>query len=294
MNKWLKYFCFLFLLAGAIEISLPERGVSEGSRLVTAGINGKQLEQGAKIAKKGWKWIKGCGRSEAELVEGAEAARGVRPLKPVKPVRPLLISTCVSRLIRGIEGVKTQEEILPKIEEYLSSASAAESSPKVITCLRTESNQVRMILADVAKNKTNVNKLIKVASKPINLAEYDLTAFKEVPFVGSDGLEYIRFVIPRQPRFVLDGQFPGRIYESMIFEFPKDGAGKWERIRTYFFNFVRDVMSSPGKLWNEHKFRSGLKGMGVDHRDLYEIQHYMFAEIPDLNGNKGFVQKTVA
>lgn len=287
MNKsrLLKWFCFLVIFTGALEISLSENTPEGNPHEITAGVSGKQVKEVTEVAKKGWKWMKGCKK--------AEPVEGIKPVKPiVLPVVPV-----VNQLTKDLEIIKSQEEILPKIEKFFNSTVKNENDVKVISCIRGESGQVRMQLQNIAKSEPSLDKVIRISSKSINLREYDIEAFHEQVSIGQNGEEYINFIIPKKPQFILNGRYPDRIYESMIFNVPKDVEGKYKRFRTYLLSFMYDLIKQPVQLWNEYKFRNGLKQLSLDERDVLEIQQYRFATIFDIEnryGNFEYIKEKVA
>lgn len=293
-SKVYNIFIAILLTAGTIDITMPDNnGISNDAQLC-AGVNGKQVQQGVKAAKSGWKFLRGCVgcESEAEKVITNTEIEGA--LGKIARSNRLLAAT--ELLGKSIGEVKASDEVLPKIGEYLSQTKPNEGGQKVINCFRNDANEVRMCLYDYGNNAPKLEKLLLGVKEAINLAEYDIQAMQENFYKGADGIEYVSFVIPRRPQYILNGKFEGRIYECMIFNIPKDIEGGWERFKEYLIAFINDILNRPVQLWDEYMFRRGLAEMNINSRDVNEIEQYMFAQI---NGNKynesiKHIQKQVA
>ena len=107
-------------------------------------------------------------------------------------------------LVKGINDVRSQEEVLPKIGEYLSQTKPNENGKKVINCVKTEANEIRMYLYEQGKSAPT-EKTIRIATEAINLAEYDIRALQENYYKGNDGTEYVEFIIPKRAQYILNG-----------------------------------------------------------------------------------------
>lgn len=276
-NKLINIFVAILLLVGSVDISMPECGSKDTDSIICAGINGKQVQQGAKAAKSGWKLLRGCVGCEGEAEKIATNPEIEKTLGKLANSNRLLVAT--ELLGKTIGEVKASDEVLPKIGEYLSQTNPNEGGQKIITCFRNDANEVRMCLYDYGSNAPKVNKLLLGAKEAINLAEYDIQAMQESFYRGTDGIEYVNFVIPRRPQSILNGKYEGRIYECMIFNIPKDIEGGWERFKEYLIAFINDILNRPGQLWDEYMFRRGLEKMNINSRDVNEIEQYMFAHI---------------
>lgn len=274
-----KFIGIAILLFGAIDMPICDSFQDESNEVQYAGINGKHLQKGAEYAKKGWKWFKGCSGRKIEVPLNGQVTN--------KTLDSRLIYT-TETLIKGINEVKSQEEVLPKIGEYLSQTKPNEGGTKVINCVRTEANQIKMYLYEQGKNVPTKERVIKIASESINLAEYDIRAMQENYYIGNDGIEYVEFIIPKRPQNILKGEYNGRLYECMVFNIPKDINGNWERFKEYLIAFINDLMNRPFQLWDEYMFRRGLAELQIDGRDITEIERYLFANSNNLNNEKYF------
>ena len=228
-----------------------------------------------KTAKGGWKFLRGSVgyESEAEKVITNPEIEGA--LGKLARSNRLLAAT--ELLGKSIGEIKASDEVLPKIGEYLSQTKPNEGGQKVINCFRNDANEVRMCLYDYGNNAPKLNKLLLGAREAINLAEYDIQAMQENFYKGADGIEYVSFIIPRRPQYILNGKYEGRIYECMIFNIPKDIEGGWERFKEYLIAFINDILNRPVQLWDEYMFRRGLAEMNINSRDVATIEQYMFA-----------------
>lgn len=293
-SKVYNIFVAILLIAGSIDITLPVNNEVSNDAQLCAGVNGKQVQQGVKVAKNGWKFLRGCVgcESEAEKVIANPEIEGA--LGRLTRSNRLLVAT--ELLGKSIGEVKASDEVLPKIGEYLSQTKPNEGGQKVINCFRNDANEVRMCLYDSGNNAPKLNKLLLGAKEAINLAEYDIQAMQENFYKGADGIEYVSFIIPRRPQYILNGKYEGRIYECMIFNIPKDIEGGWERFKEYLIAFINDILSRPAQLWDEYMFRRGLAEMNINSRDVNEIEQYMFAQIKGnkKNGSIKYIQEQVA
>lgn len=59
-SKVYNIFIVIFLTAGTIDITLPDIDDVSNDDQLCAGVNGKQVQQGVKAAKSGWKYLRGC------------------------------------------------------------------------------------------------------------------------------------------------------------------------------------------------------------------------------------------
>lgn len=177
-------------------------------------------------------------------------------------------------LVDSLNEVKSLDEVLSKIAEYLSHTKSNEVGQKVITCFWNDTNKVRICFFE--NNEPKVNKLLLGVKTVTNLAEYDIQAMQEEFFRGSDGIEYVSFIIPRFPQYILNGKYVGRIYECMIFNVPKDIEGRWEKFKDYLIAFINDILDRPGQLWDEYVFQRGLEEMDINMGDVSIIEQYMF------------------
>lgn len=271
-NKLFKYIGFTLLILGTIDIPIPEDYQENTNVTLSAGVNGKQIQQGAKAAKSGWKWLKGCVGCKDK------AKQMINPIRP-NPISPNRLLYITEMLGKEIGEVRSQEEVLPKIGEYLSLTKPNEGGPKVINCVRTEANKVKMFLCEQGNNKPTREKIIRVASEAINLAEYDIRYMQENFYKGYDGIEYVEFIIPRKAQYILNGQYNNRLYECMVFNVPKDINGKWKKFKEYLVAFLNDLMNRPSQLWDEYLFRRGLAELDINSRDVKEMERYLFAQI---------------
>lgn len=200
-------------------------------------------------------------------------------------------------LLQDIEKVKASNEILPKIERYISetkpneeslnllreiksdaskaeeylanSGSNNEEGVKVIRCLKTDSEKVKLTLQE--GNSTKINKTIPNLSGSFNVSHYDINAMKErFYFVGE--VEYVEFIIPKKAQYILNGQYSQRVYECLIFNLPKDANGNWKKVKA----LIIDIFNHPYELWSEVRFRQELKKLNIDTRTVKEIEQYMF------------------
>ncbi len=293
-SKVYNIFVAILLIAGSIDITLPANNEVSNDGQLCAGVNGKQVQQGVKAAKSGWKFLRGCVgcESEAEKVITNPEIEGA--LGKLARSNRLLVAT--ELLGKSIGEVKASDEVLPKIGEYLSQTKPNEGGQKVINCIRNDANEVRMCLYDYGNNAPKLNRLLLGAKEAINLAEYDIQAMQENFYKGADGIEYVSFIIPRHPQYILSGKYEGRIYECMIFNIPKDIEGGWERFKEYLIAFINDILNRPVQLWDEYMFRRGLAEMNINSRDVNEIEQYMFAHIKGNKYDKSIkhIQKQIA
>ena len=265
----------LLLLVGSIDISTSDYSSKGPESLICAGINGKQIQQGARAAKSGWKWLKGCVGCEGEAEKIATNPDIEKTLEKLATSKRILTAT--ELLGKTIEETKASDDVLPKIGEYLSQTKPNEGGQKVITCLKNDANEVRMCLYENGNNIPTVNKLVLGAKEAINLAEYDIQAMQEYFYRGTDGIDYVSFIIPRHPQYILNGKYENRIYECMIFNIPRNIEGGWQRFKEYLVAFFNDILNRPGQLWDEYMFRRGLAEMNINSRDVNEIEQYTFA-----------------
>lgn len=287
-SKFFKYIGFTLLILGAIDIPIPDDFQENTNITQSAGVNGKQIQQGAKAAKSGWKWLKSCVGCKDE------ARKVINPIPHVQ-VRPNRLLYITETLGKGINEVKTQEEVLPKIGEYLSQTKPNEGGRKVINCVKTEANEIKMYLYEQGKYTPTKEKVIKITTESINLAEYDIRAMQENSYKGYDGLEYVEFIIPRKAQYILDGQYNDRLYECMVFNVPKDINGNWEKFKEYLIAFFYDLMNRPVQLWDEYQFRRGLAEHNINSRDVTEMERYIFAQIIIReNETARYIQKKTA
>ena len=265
-----KYFGIALLICCAIDFPIFDT-FQEDNSVQYAGINnGKYLKEGAKVAKKGWTWLKSCSGKRTPISPNSRRIYGVLPNTNQ--------SHMAEALVKGINDVRSQEEVLPKIGEYLSQTKPNENGKKVINCVKTEANEVRMYLYEQGKYAPT-EKTIRIATEAINLAEYDIRALQENYYKGNDGTEYVEFIIPKRAQYILNGQYSNRLYECMVFNIPKDINGNWERFKEYLIAFIDDLMNRPFQLWDEYMFRRGLAELKIDERDITEIERYIFANI---------------
>lgn len=267
MNKktaWLLAIIFL----GTLDISIAEDFATEICTPVEAGISSRCLKGIAKF----WKSIKGCSRTPP------------RPKIPIKP-RPILVRPnalhATEILSSGISEMQSSTEILPKIDEYLAHTKPRAGSVKIIRCQKIDADNVRVSLYEEGKSLLLEDKILKLAVKEIKALEYDIYAMQENHVVGQDGLEYVEFIIPRKPAYVLDDKYHGRIFECMVFNIPQDVNGNWQKFKEFLFRFFNDLLNRPGKLWDEAMFMRGLREIDIDPRDVREMEQYMFAESKD-------------
>lgn len=272
----IQYWVFLIILLCAVDISAPDNAAPERQTVTEAGITGKHLKEGWKLIQKGWKSIKGCSGVKAK-------PKPISPPKPQLLIHELALST--KMLSKGIGEIKSSEEILPKIEEYLSQTTPHEGSAKVITCLKTDADHVRVLLYENRNPIPLQDRLLNASIKAIKAGEYDIQAIQENYIKGSDNIEYVQFIIPRKQSYILDGKYPNRVFECMIFNVPKDINGDWRRFKEYLIRFFDDLLNRPTQLWDELRFVNGLKEININPRDVSEIKQYMFAGIPSNNSN---------
>ena len=293
-NKVYNLLFAAILVVGTIDISIPETNEDFQQKQLCAGVNGKQVQQGVKAAKGGWKFLRGCVGCESEAEKVATNPELKSSLGKLARSNRLLAATEI--LGKSIGEAKASDEVLPKIGEYLSQTKPNEGGQKVINCFREDANEVRMCLYDYGNNAPKLNKLLIGAKEAINLAEYDIQAMQENFYKGADGIDYVSFIIPRRPQYILNGKYEGRIYECMIFNIPKDIEGGWERFKEYLIAFMNDILNRPGQLWDEYMFRRGLAEMNINSRDVNEIEQYMFAQINIDSRNESIkhTQKQVA
>lgn len=287
-SKLINFFAALLLLAGSIDITMPDYCSRDSESIICAGVvNGK-------TAKSGWKVLRGCASCEGEAERGFTNPEIKKTLG--KMARTNRILTATEILGKSIGEVNASDEVLPKIGEYLSQTKPNEGGQKVITCFKNDANKVRMCLYENGNNTPKVDKLLLGVKETINLAEYDILAMQENFYRGPDGIEYVNFVIPRRPQYILNGKYEGRIYECMIFNIPKDIQGGWERFKAYLIAFFNDILNRPGRLWDEYMFRRGLAEMNINPRDVNEIEQYMFAHTKEYKHDEliKHIQKQVA
>lgn len=265
MKIFVKYLAIAVLICSAIDFSVCD-SFQEENFVQCAGVNGKYL-------RKGWKLLKSCSNKKPSITPDGRSIRSI--FYSCKSSQNHAVET----LVRGINDVRSQDEVLPKISEYLSKTKPNENGEKIINCVKVEANKAKIYLCEQGENALKKEKVIKIATETINLAEYDMRAMQENFCTGNDGIEYVEFIIPKRPQYVLDGQYDGRLYECMVFNVPKDIDGNWERFRAYLIAFIKDLMNRPYQLWNEYKFRQGLAELNIDERDVTEMERYTFAYI---------------
>ena len=283
-SKVYKLLIAILLIVGTVDIDLSENSELLNESQICAGVNGKQVQQGIKAAKGGWKFLRGCVGCENKA----------KPIFDNKKISPKPFWLATESLEKSIGEIKAFDDVLPKIDEYLSQTETNEGGQKVINCFKNNADEVRMCLYD--NNKPRLNKLLLGAKDAINLAEYDVEAMQEYFYKGTDGIEYVNFIIPRHPQYILNGKYEGRIYECMIFNIPKNIECGWERFKEYLIAFIDDILNRPIQLWDEWKFRQGLIEMNINSRDVTEIEKYIFAKINDNRYNESIkhIQKKVA
>ena len=272
MNKrlFLKYVGAVVLISCTLDITIPYDSQKEGSVVQYAGVNGKHLKEGAEVARKGWRWLKSCSGRKPEIPSNNRIVNG-------QLIRANRLIYAKETLYKGINDVSSQEEILPKIGEYLSQTKPNEGGKNVINCVKTEANEIKMYLFEQGKNTYSKEKIIRIASESINIAEYDIRAMQENYYKGYDGIEYVEFIIPKRPQYILNGQYSNRIYECMVFNVPKDINGNWEKFKEYLLAFINDLKNRPIQLWDEYMFRRGLAKLNINERDVTEMERYLFA-----------------
>lgn len=210
-------------------------------------------------------------------------------------------------LLQDIEKVRVSNEIIPKIEKYISetkpneeglkllreiksdatkaeeylanSNSNNEEGVKVIRCLKSDSEKVKLTLKE--GNSTKINKTITNLSETFNVSHYDINAMRE-RFCFVEGIEYVEFIIPKKAQYILNGQYGQRVYECLIFNLPKDSNGNWEKVKA----LIIDIFNHPYELWSEVRFRQELKKLNVDSRTVNEIEQYMFVHNNLNNKNR--------
>lgn len=264
MNRYTLFKCIgiVILICCSFEITIPNYCQDEANYVQYAGVNGKFLQKGAEVAKKSWKWLKGCSSKKQIMDVASTNGR-------------LIQATEI--LVKGINEVRTQEEVLPKIGKYLSQTKPNEDGVKVINCVKTEANEIKMYLEEQGKFAPTKEKVIKIVNKSINLAEYDILAMQENYYKNYEGIEYVEFIIPKRAQYILNGQYGNRLYECMVFNLRKDIEGNWEKFKEYLFAFIDDIMNRPVKLWDEYMFRRGLARQNINERDVTEMERYLFA-----------------
>lgn len=265
-NKIPNIIASLLLLVMVIDVYVPDSNEQLQTTQVSAGVSGKHIQKGWSIIKKGWKSISGCTRAKSAL-----------PMTTVPVTESLFKASKV--LVKDMMQIKSSEEIVPQIEKYLSETSKNQNGTKIITCVKGESNQVRMYLSQQGSNTASVDRVLSATTKSIKLAEYDIGAMREESYWGSDGLEYINFIIPRRPQFILNGKYEDRVYECMVFNIRKDDEKKWVKFKEFLYAFMNDVMNRPGQLWDEFQFYRELSKLNISERDVNEIRQYTFAQI---------------
>lgn len=296
-NKLLRCAFATLIIAGSFDFAIPINDNEGFGTQLHAGVNGKH-------AKSGWKLFKSCiGCEEKTIYKGFEKTGKMGRLKGLsnEKVRitagmlkdPKKVMAATEMLTNNLERISASDEVLPKIGEYLSETKANESTPKIINCFREDANKVRLCLYE--NNTLMLNKLIKSAPKSIRLTEYDVYAMQENSYVA-DGIEYVSFVIPKKPQFVLGGQYNGRVFDCMIFNLPKDTQGEWQRFKEFLFAFIQDLLQRPGQLWDEYLFRRKLAELHFNSQDITEIEHYSFAQVTKKSHDDDyrFVQAQVA
>lgn len=262
--------CIAVLVCSAIDFPICD-SFQENDTVQYAGISGKHLKKGAEVAKEGWKWLKSCSGKKPPILTNNKRIYGLLSNSSQIHV--------AETLIKGINDVRSQEEVLPKIGEYLSKTKQNENGCKVVNCVKTEANEVKMYLYEQGKNASTKGKIIRIAKETINLAEYDIQAMQENYYKGNDGIEYVEFIIPRRAQYILNGQYSNRLYECMVFNVPKDLNGNWKKFKEYLIAFIDDMMNRPQQLWDEYMFRRGLADLKIDERDVTEMERYVFAYI---------------
>ena len=242
------------------------------------GPNAKAVREAAKAGRKLLKGCKSCANGAAEVKP---------PIKPIiKPIKPIIPppSPMVESLIKGLEEMKSADDVMPKIEEYLLQTTKNEGGVKTIVCFKQDANTVRINFID--GNTTRLSKVVSATTKAIDLAMYDINAMQETFYKGSDGVEYVAFRIPRRPQSLLQNKYQDRIYECMVFNLPKDIDGNWMKFKEFLIAFWNDILNRPNKLWDEFRFRQELSKLNINSRDLQEIREYKFAKLFIHNNNE--------
>lgn len=271
------FFSIVLILSTMVDLSFKNSYYDMDYEIYMAGFNGKHIKEIGKLLKKGWSSVKSCSRKQ-----------------PSQAKKLLVTSNIINR---SLTDIKAEEEILPKIEEYLSRSEKPSKNIKIIDCLKTDANEIRMSLYEQGSVLNVHNKIIRASADIINLAEYDIMAMQEIFYSDINGVEYVQFIIPRIPKYILDGKYSDRIYECMVFNIPKDINGNWKKIKEYIQRFIFDILNSPSQLWDEYQFRRGLKEFCLDSRDIQEIKRYKFAKsiFKDINnGTFSYIQEEIA
>lgn len=274
MKRFNKYLLMVILFAiCSIEINYNDAELCR--QIQTCGPSPRTVREAAKAGKKLLKGCKSCANGAAEVKPPIKP-----PIKPlIKPIKPIIPppSPMVESLIKGLEDMKSADDVMPKIEEYLSQTTKNEGGVKTIVCFKQDANTVRLNFVD--GNITRLSKVVNATTKTVDLAMYDINAMQETFYKGSDGVEYVAFRIPRRPQSLLQKKYQDRVYECMVFNLPKDIDGNWMKFKEFLIAFWNDILNRPNKLWDEFKFRQELSKLNINSRDLQEIQEYQFAKL---------------
>lgn len=271
----IKLFKLLVFLLLVVDINFS---ILETDTTIQAGINGKHLQ-------KSWKFLKGCMGIGDDVLK--------KNLDDITRIKSKLVTTPLNvEIVKFFDvSVDCVDDILPQINESLSkSISENSSSQKIIKCLKLDADQTRMALFE--NNTLKLNKLIKNSFQKIYLNEYDVYQMEEFSYVGTDGLEWMIFRIPRKAEYLLNGKFKGRVFECMVFNLPKDTSGRWEQMRA----FLIDLFTRPGQLWDEYLFYKELERLNLNKQEVYELREYMFAHLnnPKYDFQESIRKKTIA
>ena len=270
MKRFNKY--LLMVVSFAIcSIEINYNDAEQCQQIQTCGPNPRTVREAAKAGRKLLKGCKSCANGAAEVKP---------PIKPfIKPIKPIIPppSPMVESLIKGLEDMKSADDVMPKIEEYLSQTTKNEGGVKTIVCFKQDANTVRLNFVD--GNITRLSKVVNATTKAVDLAMYDINAMQETFYKGSDGVEYVAFRIPRRPQSLLQNKYQDRVYECMVFNLPKDIDGNWMKFKEFLIAFWNDILNRPNKLWDEFKFRQELSKLNINSRDFQEIQEYQFAKL---------------
>lgn len=255
---------FLIILLGVFDFSIPINNQNVNGQIVNA-----RTFRSLKGACKNWEQALKSFKIKRIEVQTREIQRISRTADRLERK---------SRSLQNYSKIKLPEMVRPEIKNYLKQIGFREGSVKIFTYSKTDAEQIRNNLQEqCCPHPLHIG--LNTSDGPINVSEYDIAAMRENHFIGDDNLEYVQFVIPKKPTYVLEGNYTDNVFECKIFNIPKDKHGNWRKFKEYVVRFFEDLLNRPEQLWDEIMFVRGLKKINIDSRDVVEMKQYMFANV---------------
>lgn len=196
----------------------------------------------------------------------------------------------IDKLTKTFEDLTCNEGISERILEYLENPDNKHTTVKKIRCLKQDEDKIRFMMWE--DNNLKSLKIINVGNESINLSEYDINNMRKEDAI-ENGINYVYLIIPKKPRYVLDGKRPDLVSQklacqNMIFSLPDDNKGTWEKVKEVLVKLFRK------QSWDELLFKTELKKFHINNRDVKEIEEYIFVKSEIGNEDSKFIQKEVA